>query len=281
MNSPATAAEQITRGSNSNLAFGFFALPAERRRDISVFYAFCRVVDDIADDSAQPVEERRAALEMWRQSVAAPSVGEPELAAPVRDLIARHRIPVEHLYEIISGMEMDLEGTRYETFADLSVYCHRVASVVGLVSIEIFGYRDPACRQYAVELGMALQLTNIVRDVGQDYATRGRVYLPRIEMDRFGYDVAALAAARHNAAFAALMQFQAERAFDFYARAEAALPASERRTMIAAEIMRTIYKKLLGRMQRNGFHVFTRRYRLNRLEKAISVARVLLATRVK
>ncbi len=281
MNRPALGAEQITRASKSNLAFGFFALPPERRRDISLFYAFCRVVDDIADDSAPAVDDRRAALDLWRESVAAPTVGEPELAAPVRDLIARHHLPVEHFCEIISGMEMDLDGARYETFNELQVYCYRVASVVGLVSIEIFGCRDPACGQYAIDLGMALQLTNILRDVHQDYINGGRIYLPRVEMNQFGYEVGALAKGERNRAFAALMNFQAERAFEFYARAEAALPGPERRAMIAAEIMRTIYKKLLRRMQRDRFRVFTRRYRLNRLEKAMCVIRVLLATHLQ
>lgn len=275
-----STAEKITRASKSNLALAFMALPRNRRHDMSVFYAFCRGVDDIADDPDRKVQDRFAALNLWRQSIVKPTDGEPPLAPQVRGLIAKYHLPVEHFHEIIEGMEMDLRETRYETFKELKLYCYRVASMVGLVSIEIFGYSDPACRDYAVELGTALQLTNILRDIGYDYANGGRIYLPRVDMDHFGYDVGALAVGEHNRAFDALMNFEATRAFEFYRNAESALPASERRAMIAAEIMRTIYKRLLRRMQRDDFRVFTRKYRLSGLEKAACILRVVLRTRL-
>ena len=274
-----SAAAQITRASRSNLALAFIALPPERRRDISVFYAFCRLVDDIADEARTPPEERRARLLLWRNAVLQASAGEPELAPAVRALIAKYALPVEHFHEIIAGVEMDLVSTRYQTFEDLRIYCHRVASVVGLVSIEIFGYTDAACRTYAIELGLALQLTNILRDVGEDFAKERRIYLPREDLDQFGYTTEALAAGRRDAAFHALMQFEAQRAREFYRRAEQALPSIDRRSMTAAEIMRCVYQRLLTRMERDGFRVFEKRYRLGRLEKLACIARGLLAAR--
>ncbi len=269
-------AEEITRASKSNLALAFVALPPERRRDISVFYAFCRVIDDIADDPQIPVAERQHSLNLWSESLAAPRAHEPALAPIVRDLIAKYRIPVEHFREIITGCEMDLTRVSFETWDDLRKYCHRVASVVGLVSIEIFGYRDPGCRQYALELGLALQLTNILRDVGQDYANDQRIYLPLEEMARFGYTSEALAQRIRNPEFHALMEFQAARAHELYARARAALPPVDQRSMAAAEIMRTVYFKLLTRMEGDGFRVFEKRYRLSKFEKALCIAKVFL-----
>lgn len=272
-------AEKITRASKSNLALAFIALPRERRRDISVFYAFCRVIDDIADDGTRSAAERQQALDTWKLGLICETAHESPLAAAVRELIAKYSLPPTHFLEIIAGVEMDIAQTVYETWEELRVYCHRVASVVGLVSIEIFGYRDPGCIQYARELGLALQLTNILRDVGEDYANGGRIYLPRADMDRFGYNVAGLALGRHDEEFLALMSFEAERARGYYRAAEAALPAVDRRNMVAAEIMRTIYRRLLERMQRDGFRVFSKRYRLSKLEKSASIVSVLVRSR--
>lgn len=270
MNSP-TAAE-ITRASKSNLALAFIALAPERRGDITTFYAWCRIIDDIADDAGHPEAARRAALDVWRRAVRAPVSEEPALAPAVRALIAKYRLPIAHFHEIIAGVEMDLDRAVYETWDELRLYCHRVASVVGLVSVEIFGARDPACRQYALDLGLALQITNILRDVGQDFAEDRRVYLPREEMERFGYSLSDLAARRRNDAFRALMEWQAQRALAFYHAAESGLPRHERRAMIAAEIMRVVYCALLRKMRRDGFRVYDRRYRLSRWTKGSLVA---------
>ena len=260
-------AEQITRASKSNLALTFVALPRARRADIAVFYGFCRFVDDLADEPGLATDERLAGLERWRASLRTEQPGEPVLAGQVRALIAKYALPIEHFLEIIAGCEMDVRGTFYETWEELRLYCHRVASVVGLVSIEIFGYTDPGCKTYATELGLALQLTNIIRDVREDYANGGRIYLPRAEMDEFGYDVGELALATRNDAFLSLMEFQAARAHVFYNAARAALPPADRRAMVAAEMMRAIYETLLRKMERDGFRIFTRRYRLSRWEK--------------
>ncbi len=268
-------AHAITRASKSNLALAFIALPRVRRDDITVFYAWCRVIDDIADDPGQPVAARRAGLDLWKQALEHPVADESALAAPVRALRAKYRLGTEHFREIIAGVEMDLAAVSYATWDDLRLYCYRVASAVGLVSIEIFGYHDPGCKTYAVELGLALQLTNILRDVGQDFANGGRIYLPAEDLARFGYTATDLAAGRRSDAFLALMRFETERALSFYRSAAAALPPADRRSMVAAEIMRAIYGRLLGRMQRDGFHVLTRRYSLSRLEK---IALILTTT---
>jgi phytoene synthase len=269
-------AREITRASKSNLALAFVALPRERREDITVFYAWCRVIDDIADDPGESAAERRSALDLWKQALTAPAAGESALAVPVRALIAKYRIDAALFLEVIAGVEMDLDGARYETWDDLRLYCYRVASAVGLVSIEIFGCHDPACKTYAVELGLALQLTNILRDVGQDFQNGGRIYLPREDMARFGCAAEDLAAGRRSGAFLALMDFESERALAFYRAAESALPHGERGSLVAAEIMRAVYSRLLARMRRDGFRVFDRRYSLSRLEKLALIARTML-----
>ncbi len=273
MSTAAPDATAITRASKSNLALAFIALPRERRGDMSVFYAWCRTVDDIADDAGQTEAERRAALDVWKKAVIESVPGEPPLAAPVRALIAKHALSVGDFHEIIAGMEMDVDRTTYGTWDELRLYCHRVASVVGMVSAQIFGARGPATRQYALDLGLGLQITNILRDVGEDYANGGRIYLPREEMTRFGYTDADLAARRNNEAFRALMEFQAQRAAEFFRAAADGLPTAERKAMVAAEIMRGIYSRLLAKMRDDGFRVFDRRYRLSRAVKMAIVAR--------
>ena len=161
-------AAEITRASKSNLALAFISLGRERRRDMTVFYAFCRVIDDIADATDLGAEEKKRRLELWRASLHQAEANETPLAEEVRTLMQKYSLGPEMLEEIIAGVEMDLHKSRYETFEELRLYCYRVASAVGLVSIEIFGYKNPACKQYAVDLGLALQTTNIIRDVGKD-----------------------------------------------------------------------------------------------------------------
>jgi phytoene synthase len=266
-------AETITKSSGSNLALAFIALPRQKRMDMAIFYGFCRVVDDLADEPGLHPAERLRELDRWKLMVAGPTDCEPALAAQVRELIARYSLPLDYFVEIIFGCEMDVRGTNYETWEELQLYCHRVASVVGLVSIEIFGYEDPQTKTYAAQLGLALQLTNIIRDVGQDYTTNGRIYLPRADLDQFGYDIGSLALRQEDAAFRALMEFEADRARSLYASAREALPAADRRSMVAAEIMRVVYSYLLEKIARDGFHVLSRTYRLSRWEKIRCVLR--------
>jgi 15-cis-phytoene synthase len=267
-----TEAEHITRASKSNLALAFAALPRERRRDMSTFYAFCRVVDDIVDEPA-PRDEKVAALATWRSAVRAQTPGESALAAPVREIIARHSLDVEHFLEIIAGMEMDLDGASYATWEQLELYCHRVASVVGLVSLGIFCADVRRAREYALKLGLAFQLTNILRDVGQDFANEGRVYLPQEDMIRFGVTRDDIAAGRRNEAFLALMDFESVRADEFYRAALAARPAEDRKALVAAEIMRAVYSRLLEKMRLDRWRVFDRRYSLGKLTKLWLVLR--------
>ena len=269
------AATEITRASKSNLAFAFIAMSGARRRDITTFYAFCRVIDDIADDNLHDPETKRRELARWRQALRAEFANEPALAEPVRQLILTYPITPEMLEEIITGVEMDVDIRRYATWDELRVYCHRVASAVGLVSIEIFGYKNPQCRDYAIALGLALQMTNIIRDVGKDLSS-GRIYLPQEDLARFDYSEEDLRFRKYNEPFLRLMEFEAARAEGFFSEAANLLPREDRRSMVAAEIMRSVYQALLRRIKADGFHVFEKEYRLSRLQKSGRVAAQLL-----
>jgi phytoene synthase len=264
-------AAAITRQSKSNLALAFISLGRERRRDITVFYAFCRVIDDVADSSKLSVVEKRVRLAKWRQLLRTAAQDEPLLAHDVRQLIAKYSLPIAMLEEIIAGVEMDLSTVRYPTFEELRVYCYRVASAVGLVSIEIFGYHNPRCKQYAIELGLALQTTNIIRDVGKDLQN-GRIYLPQEDLVRFHYSETELIQRLYDKRFVQLMEFQARRARQFFANATAALPAEDQRAMTPAEIMGSVYRGLLRRIELDKFRVFEKEYRLSKLEKAGRIA---------
>ncbi|HSV62553.1 MAG TPA: squalene/phytoene synthase family protein [Chthoniobacterales bacterium] len=268
-------AAKITRDSKSNLALAFVALGRERRNDITIFYAFCRVVDDIADSTEASFQQKAADLRAWRKWIRESTPGEPDLAGDVRGLYAKYAITPAMLDEIIDGVEMDVGNVRYQTFEDLRLYCHRVASAVGLVSIEIFGYRNPGCRDYAMELGLALQMTNIIRDVGKDLSS-GRIYLPQEDLARFDYPESALRERKHNDAFVRLMEFESDRAEKFFSRAAALLPPEDRRSMVAAEIMASVYHTLLRRMKKDRFRVFDKEYRLSKIQKSGRVAGQLL-----
>jgi 15-cis-phytoene synthase len=266
-------AQTITRKSGSNLAFAFFSLPKEKRRDISTFYAFCRNVDDIGDDPGLSLEERRTRLEAWRSWIRRSSPGEADFADEIRQLIRKYSLKVLHFEDILNGVEMDLQRVRFASFAELSEYCYRVASAVGLVSIEIFGYKNARCRDYAYYLGLALQLTNIIRDVGTDLANGGRIYLPLDEMARFNYSEEELIQRKYDERFIALMKFQAERAHAYFQRASETLPPEDHRSMVAAELMREVYFKLLTRIEKDRFRVFKKKYRLSRPEKLWIISR--------
>lgn len=261
----------ITHQSKSNLALAFVSLGRERKRDITIFYAFCRVIDDVADSTQLSTVEKRVRLAKWRQMIHTAAQDEPLLARDVRQLIAKYSLPPQMLEEIIAGVEMDLNTLRYATFEALRVYCYRVASAVGLVSIEIFGYRNPRCKAYAVELGLALQMTNIIRDVGKDLVS-GRIYLPQEDLARFHYSESELARRHYDERFLQLMEFQAQRAHQFFANAASALPPEDRQAMTPAEIMGSVYRGLLRRIELDKFRVFEKEYRLTKVEKAGRVA---------
>ncbi|HYY14950.1 MAG TPA: phytoene/squalene synthase family protein [Chthoniobacterales bacterium] len=268
-------AAKITRQSKSNLALAFFVLGRERRRDITTFYAFCRVIDDIVDASQLTTDEKARHLARWRQMLRAPVDHEPALARDMRELIEKYALEPALLEEIVAGVEMDLSVVRYETFDQLRVYCYRVASAVGLVSIEIFRYRNPASKDYAIQLGLALQMTNIIRDVGKDLRD-GRIYLPQEDLARFHYAEAELQNRQYNERFVRLMEFEAARAHEFFGRAATLLPSEDRRAMVAAETMSSIYRTLLRRIQRDGFRVFDKDYHLSTMEKGSRIALALL-----
>ncbi|MEY2528142.1 MAG: 15-cis-phytoene synthase [Verrucomicrobiota bacterium] len=268
-------AAKITRESKSNLALAFVALGRERRNDITIFYAFCRVIDDIADSPEVAPDEKAKELRAWRGWIRDSAADEPSLARDLRGLYAKYAITPAMLEEVIDGVEMDLGQVRYNTFEELRVYCYRVASAVGLVSIEIFGYHNPGSRDYAIQLGFALQMTNILRDVGKDLSN-GRIYLPEEDMVRFGYRESDLEARKYNEAFVRLMEFEAERATEFFSRAAALLPREDRRSMVAAEIMASVYRTLLRRMKADRFRVFEKEYRLSKVEKGGRIAGQLL-----
>jgi phytoene synthase len=269
------SAAKITRQSKSNLALAFVSLGRERKRDITVFYAFCRVIDDIADSTQFDVAQKQFRLVTWRETLRRARADEPLLAREVRSLIDKYSLPIDLLEEIIAGVEMDLSISRYATFEELRVYCYRVASAVGLVSIEIFGYRNARCKEYALELGLALQMTNIIRDVGKDLRS-GRIYLPQEDLARFGYSETELQDRQYNERFVRLMEFEAARAHEFFSRAAAALPSEDRRAMVPAEIMSSIYRGLLRRMECDQFRVFEKEYRLSGLEKVGRIAAQLV-----
>jgi phytoene synthase len=248
----------ITRKSASNLALAFVMLPKPKRDGMSALYAFCREVDDVADDESIPVGDRRRQLAAWREDVRRACAGEQPQFAVNRELqavIRQYRLPSEHFEALMDGVEMDLDVRRYDNYEDLELYCYRVASVVGLLSIEIFGYRDPACRDYAIYLGKALQLTNILRDVRAD-AERGRVYLPQSELARWRVPEEEILGLNYSPRFAELAGSVAGRARHFYRLARETLPSGERRSMVAAELMGSVYWRLLRKLERRRFNVF-------------------------
>ena len=247
---------RLTRKSRSNFFYAFLCLPRLQREAIFAVYAFCRIVDD-AVDLGRDREEQQRALRQWRDEIARVYGGVPEHPAAQRlqDAIKTFPIPRDVLLEVIAGVEMDLERSTYETFEELYPYCYRVASAVGLCCIEIFGYEDPRARDYAVNLGIALQLTNILRDVQVD-AQAGRVYVPQEDLRRFGVKADDLMAGRYTPAFVELMSFEAARARAYYERAWAALPESDAPRLFAAEIMGRTYWALLRAIEARRFQVF-------------------------
>ena len=265
---PYAYCESKARQSGSSFAYSFRFLPAARRRAMTVLYAFCRQVDDVVDEAAEPGVARMK-LAWWRIEVAAMYGGTPQhpVAQALKAVVGEYALPREHFDAIIDGMAMDLEQNRYLDFATLERYCHRVAGVVGLLSAEIFGYTDPTTRGYAHELGIAFQLTNIIRDVGED-ARRGRIYVPQDELQRFGVAAADILGRKVTPAFQALMAFQVDRARAYHARALAALPARDRRAQRAGLIMAAIYRALLDEIERDGYRVLDRRISLTPLAKA-------------
>jgi phytoene synthase len=259
--------QQKAAQSGSSFYYSFMFLPAPRRRAITALYAFCREVDDAVDEVGDP-GVARSKLAWWRQDISRAFDGTPQhpVAQALVPVIREYALPLAHFQTIIDGMAMDLDQVRYVDFSTLELYCHRVAGVVGLMSAEIFGYTDAATRGYARDLGIAFQLTNICRDVGED-ARRGRIYLPQEDLARFGVDPSSLLRAEHSDAFRQLMAFEVDRAQHWYAKALAQLPAADRKSQRTGLIMAAIYRTLLDEMARDGFLVLDRRTSLTPVRK--------------
>lgn len=274
--------QAITRRSASNLALAFIMLPRAKRESMAALYAFCREVDDVADEDCRSPAERQATLAVWRADLqAACAGGVPQLAViqELQPVIQRYRLPFALFNELLCGVEMDLEIRRYSTYAELDLYCYRVASVVGLLSIEVFGYQDPRCREYAILLGKALQLTNILRDIRVD-AARDRIYVPQSELERFGVDADDILRGRYSERFQVLAGSVAERARGYYHQAKCHLPEGERLAMVAAELMGAVYWRLLRQLERRRFNVFLpRKVGLSRMHKLALILRAWCGVR--
>jgi len=247
----------------SNLAFTLLFLPKARRQDLAVFYAFCRHVDDLADSASFPDDMKRAGLGTWLNAID----GKIALPDDLADVVERRQLPRKLLREIVLGVSMDLDQQRYETFEELRRYCWRVACAVGLVSLQLFGCPIRAGEPYAENLGLALQLTNILRDVAED-ARAGRIYLPLEDLEKFKVTESDIQEGRSSLGMAQLFNFQARRAQEFYRRAAASFPTEYRRELVAAEAMRGIYYEILEQMRGDGYRVCEKRYSLSMLRKA-------------
>ncbi len=253
--------------SGSSFYYSFLFLPPERRRAITALYAFCREVDDVVDEASDEAVAR-AKLAWWREEMERLFAGRPQhpVSKALAPAIETFNLPQEHFIEIIDGMEMDLDYASYETFTDLSLYCHRVASIVGIMSAEIFGYQDRQTLKYAHHLGMAFQLTNILRDVRED-CRRGRLYIPLEEMRQFGVSLEELQSGHTSDKARALFRHQAQRAREYYDKAYACLPAADRNTQRSGLIMAAIYRRILDKISANDFNVLEGRISLTPIHK--------------
>lgn len=265
--SPDEYCQQKAAQSGSSFYYSFLFLPQERRRAITALYAFCREVDDTVDECTD-VSIARNKLAWWRKEIGAMLAGNPThpVTKALQPFIVPYSLDGKHLLAIIDGMEMDLDQTRYLDYAGLKKYCWHVAGVVGILSASIFGYANPQTLQYAEKLGLAFQLTNIIRDVGED-ARKGRIYLPVNELQQFNVTAADLLNARHSENFEKLMRFQVERAKSVYDEALGLLPKEDRRAQRPGLIMAAIYRTLLDEIERDGFHVLNQRISLTPIRK--------------
>ena len=270
---------EVTQKSGSNFYYSFLFLPAGRRDLMNTVYAFCREVDNAVDDpptGSDPLEQVAA----WRKEVSQAYDGTPSF--PVTISLAHHlkkvEIPQTYFQDLISGVEMDLTIKRYATFEDLYPYCYRVASVVGLICLKVFGTRSPDAKEYAENLGLAFQLTNILRDVSSD-AKQDRIYVPQEDLQRFGYHESDLLAHKHSSQFIEFMRFECKRAREYYEKAQQVLktlPPDDRRSLIVAEIMRGVYSRILDQIEATNYQVFGQRVSLSPLQRLYIAANIWL-----
>ena len=287
----ALADVEITGGlptqGKTNFYYSFSFLPKDERAAINTVYAFCRQIDDIVDEpppevitpASEVLLRKRERLARWRAEIERCYDGSSTILLPLTSVIRRFAIPKQYFLTLIDGCERDLTQNRYRTFADVKDYCYSVASIVGLMCIEIFGYKYEETKEYAVNLGYALQLTNILRDIKSD-KDRGYIYLPLEDMERFRYTEEDLMNEVYNDNFIELMRFEARRVREYYHKARTALRPDERVTMFAAEIMDAIYYRLLEKIELNDFNVFRRKIRVSPVHKLLIAVKHWLSTRV-
>jgi len=262
-------AEVITKQSKSNLALALRSLPKERRNDVVTFYAFCRIVDDIADDLDTAAEEKAVALNHWKNGLSHGFDSPTEIENEVVALRDKYGIPNDLFIDLISGCEMDLEPLRFQQWEDLQKYTYKVAGVVGLISLYIFGADPERSKDYALKLGHALQLTNILRDVGEDLDNGSRIYLPLADLEKFDYSEADLLNKVYDERFIALMEFQYNRALRLYKEAIDSLHPTDYKALKAARIMGTIYSTLLEKISTQSFQVFHQRISISKTRKVL------------
>ncbi len=270
-----------TKRSAKNFYLAFLFLPWLKRCSIYAVYAFCRYADDLVDDPQY--KDRSLLLQKWRDDLEKcykGEVGNNPILIALLDTVKRFKIPKEYFVELIDGMQMDLTVSRYETFEELYQYAYRAASVVGLICIEIFGYKNVSTKEYAKNLGIALQLTNIIRDVKED-AKRGRIYLPIEDLERFRYTESELLAGKYVPSFIQLMEYQATRALFYYEKATSLIPPEDRTLLATAEIMKNIYFHLLEEIKLQGYDVFRRRISSSKITKLFIAFRTWMKIHLK
>ncbi len=263
-------AKEISKKSKSSFYYAFNLLPVHKREAMTTLYAFCRKTDDIVDENNLTSETKSKDLQNWKTELENSLLGESSfpLLNSLAVTINQFKIPTEPFFDLIKGMEMDISQSRYTTIDDLITYCYRVAATVGLMSIEIFGYNNISTRKFAVNLGLALQLTNILRDIKKD-ALAGRIYLPLEDLKRFNYSEEELFANVYNENFVQLMRFEANRAKAYFANANKNLDIVDKPSMFAARAMQHIYFNLLKKLEAKNFNVFAENINVGKSEKAI------------
>ncbi len=265
--------QRIAKSQAKNFYYAFRTLSSAKRRAIYAVYAFCRYCDDVTDDDLPPEEKRRLLAETRDRLNDTGIEHEDPVFLALEDTISNFNIPRRYFEDIIRGVETDLVVSRFNTFDDLRDYCCLVASAVGLICIEIFGYEDPTASEYAVDFGIAMQLTNIIRDIRED-AERGRIYIPLEDIRRFGYSERELMESRNNESFRSLMDFQATRARTYFESGERLLPLLSRESRACAAVLHQLYSRILDRIESTGYDVFERRIGLSVSEKLLLAARL-------
>ncbi|MBT8377900.1 MAG: presqualene diphosphate synthase HpnD [Ignavibacteria bacterium] len=261
-------AKEIAKKSNSSFYYAFNLLPPEKRDAMNTVYAFCRQTDDIVDLGSEAKDLKYERLRKWRIELEKSLDGYSgyQILNKLASTIQKFNIPLEPFFELLVGMEMDLQKNRYLTFEDLQLYCYRVASTVGLMCIEIFGYKHASTRDFAVNLGIALQLTNILRDVKKD-AENGRIYLPQEDLQKFGYNEKDLLSNTYNENFQNMMKFEVQRAKEYFDKATASLNLEDKKAMFAARAMQHIYYRMLNKIVDADYDVYHNRIRISTFKK--------------